>query len=98
MRSLTVKLTLAFLLIGLTGAVMVAFLVRRSTQREFDRFVLDQNQQTLVTNLTQYYQAKGSWEGVETVFRPGQSVAPAQNQGPPPGQGRNLFVLADSSG
>jgi signal transduction histidine kinase len=98
MRSLTVKLTLAFLLIGLIGAVLVAFLVRRSTQREFDRFVLDQNQQTLVTNLTQYYQANQSWDGVETVFRPGQNVPPSKNPGPPSGPGRSLFILADSSG
>jgi two-component system sensor histidine kinase BaeS len=98
MRSLTVKLTLAFLLIGLIGAVMVAFLVRQSTQRQFDRFVFDQNQQTLVTNLAQYYQANGSWEGVETVFRPGQEVAPAQNSGRPAGPGRNPFILADSNG
>ncbi len=48
MRSLSVKLTLAFLLVGLTGAVLVAFLIRRSTLREFDRLVLDQNQQALV--------------------------------------------------
>jgi len=98
MRSLTVKLTLAFLLIGLTGAVMVAFLVRRSTQRQFDRFVLDQNQQTLVSNLIQYYQANRSWTGVETVFRTGQNSPPTQNQGPPSGPGRSLFILTDPSG
>ena len=99
MRSLAVKLTLAFLLVGLTGAVLVAILVRRSTQRQFDRLILDQNQQVLVANLTGYYQEHGSWDGVESAFRPDQGGSP-----PIHGPGtrwearRFLFTIADSDG
>jgi two-component system sensor histidine kinase BaeS len=72
MRSLVVKLTMAFLFVGLTGAILVAALVRQRTQSSFDQLILDQNQQALVTGLTQYYQENGSWNGVETLFLPHQ--------------------------
>ena len=42
MRSLTTKLTLGFLLVGLIAVALVAILARLTTTREFDRFVLDQ--------------------------------------------------------
>ncbi len=99
LRSLAVKFALAFLLVGLIGAGSVAILVRQSTQREFDRLILDQNQQILVANLTRYYQENGSWSGVEKAFRPEQGDA-----FPFPGHGmrwearRNLFTIADADG
>ena len=98
MRSLSVKLTLAFLLVGLIGAVLVAFLIRRATQREFDRLVVDQNQQALVDILTRYYLAAGSWNGVETAFRPGGTNLSAEHHGMPWDSRRNLFMIADSDG
>ena len=39
MRSLTLKLSLAFFLVGIIGAVLVAFLVGLRTRSEFDRFL-----------------------------------------------------------
>jgi len=98
MRSLSVKLTLAFLLVGLIGAVLVAFLIGRATQREFDRLVVDQNQQALVDILTRYYLAAGSWNGVETAFRPGGTNLSAEHHGMPWDSRRNLFMIADSDG
>lgn len=99
MRSLVAKLTLAFLLVGLIGAILVAILVQRYTRREFDQLILDQNQQILVEVLTNYYTANGSWSGVERVFRAG-SRAPQQN--PIPGQRwearRALFTIANAEG
>jgi signal transduction histidine kinase len=70
MRSLTLKLTLAFLLVGLTGAVLVAVIVRQRTRLAFDQFILDREQQALVTNLVEYYLATGSWQGVADVIAP----------------------------
>jgi len=64
MRSLAFKLTLAFLLVGLTGSVLVAVIVRQRTQAAFSQFILTREQQLLVENLTSYYQANGSWQGV----------------------------------
>ena len=39
MRSLVVKLTLAFLVVSLAGIMLVAVLTRQATVAEFDRFV-----------------------------------------------------------
>jgi signal transduction histidine kinase len=99
MRSIAVKLALAFVLVGLIGAVLMAFLVQQSTQRDFSRLVLDQNQQVLVTSLTEYYRTNGSWAGVEDVFR-----LPSGKPFPDPAAGKHeearraLFTLADENG
>ena len=67
MRSLTLKLTLAFLLVGLIGAVLVAVFVGVRTQREFDQFIADRYQQDLVDQLADYYQQAGSWQGIDAI-------------------------------
>jgi len=69
MRSLALKLTLAFLIVGLIGAAFVAVIVHQRTKVEFDRFVLNRNRSKLVEVLGDYYQARGSWKGVERLFR-----------------------------
>ena len=75
-RSLGFKLTLAFLLVGLIGAILMAFFLWRNTQRRFDQFVADRDQFSFTNILAQYYQANGSWEGVQTVFDRGRFQAP----------------------
>ena len=67
MRSLALKLTLAFLIVGLIGAVLVALFVGLRTQSEFDRFVLDRYQQDLVTTLTNWYSDRGSWDNIAAI-------------------------------
>jgi two-component system, OmpR family, sensor histidine kinase BaeS len=69
LRSLAFKLTLAFLIVGLTGAVLVAALVHQRTRTAFDQFIIDQNRQALIADLQQYYQAHGGWEGVGEYLR-----------------------------
>ena len=59
-RSLTLKLTLAFLLVGLTGAILIAVFVGRRTQDEFVRFIVDQRRTDVVGVLQQYYQERGT--------------------------------------
>ncbi len=85
MRSLTLKLTLAFLLVGLTGAALVALVVRERTRSAFDQFLLNRDQQNFIENLLAYYEVTGSWQGVadSLQFSPG---------GPPPpfNGGRNV--------
>jgi two-component system sensor histidine kinase BaeS len=68
MRSLALKLTLAFLLVGLIGAMLMAFFVWRNTERRFDQFVVDRDRASFVSLLVQHYQANGNWNGVEEVF------------------------------
>lgn len=67
MRSLTLKLTLAFLIVGLIGAVLVALFVGLRTRSEFDRFVLDAYQANLLQSVTTYYQQEGSWENIGAI-------------------------------
>ncbi len=103
LRSLTLKLTLAFLLVGVAGIILVAVVVRFYTQREFNKLVVNQNQQVLLTNLVQFYESNQSWAGVEKVLRPGfqVSVQGAPPQFPPNGPveaRQNLFIITDSSG
>jgi len=81
MRSLAFKLTLAFLLVGLTGAVLVAVIVRQTTRLAFDQFILDREQQALVNNLVEYYRATGSWEGAADVFAPRTEAPPPFERG-----------------
>jgi two-component system sensor histidine kinase BaeS len=84
-RSLTFKLTLAFLLVGLTGAVLVAIIIQTRTRVAFGQFIINQQQQTLADTLAQYYQSHGSWEGIADNL---QSILIA----PPPdtNNGRNF--------
>jgi two-component system sensor histidine kinase BaeS len=64
MRSLTLKLTLAFLLVGLIGAILVAVLVGQSTRTGFNRFLSERDQAVLTTTLSEYYVTNGSWAGI----------------------------------
>ena len=68
MRSLSTKLTLAFVLVGVIGAVLVALIVQQRTRSAFGEFLLDRDQEFLVTVLLQYYQLRGSWDGVSSIF------------------------------
>ena len=93
MRSLTVKLILAFLLISVIGIGLAAVLARVVTGREFDRFVMDRARSEFLANAASYYQTHGSWDGAGDYFR--------QSNGPPgPGARPQQapFVLVDQSG
>jgi two-component system sensor histidine kinase BaeS len=81
MRSLSLKLTLAFLFVSVVGVVLVAFIVRQRTQSEFDRFVLDRYQVDLLEDLSTYYERNGSWDEFSGIVahapaRYGRAVAP----------------------
>src|SRR5215213_8724177 len=76
MRSLTAKLTLAFLLVGLTGAILVAVLVGQRTRSEFDRFLSERDRATLVQALGSYYAARNSWAGAGDMLA---HTAPLEN-------------------
>jgi len=68
MRSLTLKLTLAFLIVGVTGALLVAVFINRRIQSAFDRFLLTREEQTMISALLEYYQINGSWEGIDNAL------------------------------
>jgi two-component system, OmpR family, sensor histidine kinase BaeS len=92
MRSLTLKLTLAFLLVGLTGAILVAVLVGGQTRREFDQFVVDRYQVETIAALADYYETNGSWDNLVDYL---QRTRRGQGRIDP---GRAQLILFDSSG
>jgi two-component system sensor histidine kinase BaeS len=64
MRSLAVKLALAFLLVSLTGVVLFAVLFSLRGRSEFDRFLSSRDQQVLIDALKDYYDSNGKWDDV----------------------------------
>jgi two-component system sensor histidine kinase BaeS len=68
MRSITTKLILAFLSIGIVSAAVILFTARWNTQREFINFLSDQNRTSILTSLSTYHLQNGSWDGVEYLF------------------------------
>ena len=90
MRSLTLKLVFAFLTIGLISVAIVVLLARQNTRDEFNRFVIDRRGDDLVTQLTEYYESTGSWNGVQNTITTSST--------PPPSPRPLYFTIADSSG
>lgn len=64
MRSLTLKLILAFLMVGLTVAALVAVFAGEATLNAFGDFLFSQNKDAIVAQLSDYYRAQGSWANV----------------------------------
>jgi signal transduction histidine kinase len=103
LRSLTLKLTLAFLLVGLTGAALVSVFIQRATQSAFDQLVLDQGQTDFIGRVTAYYESHGGWDGItETLFTRPQTQRPVEAIGDRPAQPwqrpPKVFLLVDASG
>ena len=67
MRSLALKLTLAFLFVGLIGAVLVAVFVGVRTQREFDQFINDRYRQDMVQEAADYYIQHDGWQDISAI-------------------------------
>jgi signal transduction histidine kinase len=98
MRSLALKLTLAFLAVGLAGIALVALLAGRVTATEFGQFVAAENQQALAAQLAAYYRTNGSWTGVENLLH-GEMMGGGGMMGGGHGMlGGGGFVLVDASG
>ncbi len=72
MRSITLKLILSFLVIGLISIFIIILLARQNTRTEFNRFIAGDRGENLMTELVNYHQTHGSWDGVETAITPGE--------------------------
>ena len=88
--SLLGKLLLAFLCLLLTIALPVAFFNWRASTREVRRFVSEQEKSQFVKQMTDYYQAHGSWVGLQ------ETLENRFLNGPP--EGRPAFSLLDNQG
>ena len=80
-RSLAAKLTLAFLLVGLTGSILVTVITQQRTRTAFRNFVFTQEQRALAQSLVYYYQVTGSWSGVVDDLSRIQAYIPIQPDG-----------------
>jgi len=95
MNKLWIQLTLAFSLVTVTGVVLVALLANRQVSADFRSFVAQSQVQDspIVTELSDYYQAHGSWAGVERVLRDFAGVGRGMM-----GRGGPTMILADAAG
>ena len=97
MRSISSKLILAFLSIGVVSVLIIAITAVWSTRAEFFRFLSDQTQTDIVTQLTDHHRTYGSWQRVETIFMDGNN-GPQPGGGPDPHLRRQFFALANEDG
>jgi signal transduction histidine kinase len=100
MRSISFKLILAFLSIGIISVAVIFVTATLNTRAEFIRYLTDQTQNDVVTQLSTYYQQSGSWEGVESVLHPdGDEQGPGSGPGGP-GPNRRFypFTLTNANG
>lgn len=96
MRSISSKLILAFLSIGIVSVLIIAVTAVWSTRAEFIRFLSDQTQTDLTSRLSEYHRTYGTWEQVESIFVYGNNAG-QPNSGP--GHWRKQpFALADEAG
>ena len=98
MRSLTYKLVLAFVLVGLIGAGLVALLVREFAVRAFDRLVVDRARIEFYDDVTALYQRVGNWPAVLghlAELRRDPPPDPLTGEPRPPPR---LFPLANQNG
>ncbi|MEW6406660.1 MAG: hypothetical protein AB1649_33175, partial [Chloroflexota bacterium] len=102
MRSITLKLIAAFLIIGLVSILVVVLIAQWNTSQEFNKFVSTRNTEELTTRLTDYYVSHGgSWDGIgETIQKSSdhQSPNPDDPQGLPAPDNDFRFVLTDANG
>src|SRR5262245_51900433 len=64
----TLKLSLAFFLVDIIVAVLLAFLFGLRTRSEFNRFLSEHDQAILLQALENYYATEGSWSGVSEIL------------------------------
>jgi two-component system sensor histidine kinase BaeS len=98
MRSISTKLILAFLSIGIVSVAIIFLTARWNTRAEFIRFLTDQNQSDVIAQLTNYYAANGTWVGAEIIWyqqNNGHPQSGYEHGGPPR---RMPFTLTDQNG
>ena len=92
MRSISTKLILAFLSIGVLSVAIIFITARWNTRAEFIRFLSDQNQTDVITRLSEYHLANGTWLQVNTIFIQQSNGYFPDHRPPLP------FTLADANG
>ena len=100
MRSISTKLIVAFLSIGVISVAIIFITARMNTRQEFINFLSDQSKSNIAVTLASYHQQNGSWDGVEFVFIQ-NTDRPSQGMGMGPGPHMAMmqpFALTDKDG
>jgi two-component system sensor histidine kinase BaeS len=92
---LGLKLTLAFLIVGLLGVVLVALLAGQTTQSLFRQFNFDQYQAGLVVRLQTYYSEHQGWVGISDQM---SQIEGVRIDRPAPERPPGILTLTDSGG
>ncbi len=82
-RSITTRLILAFLLIGITVLALASGITYWLTVRDFKQLTFDQARNRFVSDMVFYYQTHGGWDGVLEYYQLRNTAASRLN--PPPG-------------
>jgi two-component system OmpR family sensor kinase/two-component system sensor histidine kinase BaeS len=111
LRSLSVKLTMGFLLVAVVAVGLVAVLANRATTRQFEVYVSQGKQrraELLAPEFAAYYERAGGWSGVEAwmaALPMEQSTGQRRGQGGAAGSTDRLLLaspdgrlIADSAG
>ncbi len=101
MKSISTKLTLAFLAVSLTVVGLAGLFTWQATLREFETVVVERIQGDFTAKVSAYYQEHGSWQGImPNLFpRPVQPLHPPDpNQNFQPQPAPLVFALADQNG
>jgi signal transduction histidine kinase len=80
-RSLVWKLTLAFVLVAITSAALVAVFIRLTSSDRLGQLVVDQQRSSLQASLASYYTTNGSWNNLSVQWQQllTQSSSPSGN-------------------
>lgn len=107
-RSITTRLILAFLLVGMTVVGLASGITYLLTVREFKQLAFNQARDRFIADMAFYYQTHGSWDGVlayyqlrstaSSRFNPPPGAPESSTAGAPPPQQTIFFALADKNG
>ena len=104
-RSITLRLILAFLLVGITVVALASGITYWLTVREFKQLTFDQARDRFAAEMTFYYESHGGWDGVLNYYQLRSAVrSPFEmqmNGRQEPGGGprqRLFFALAGADG
>lgn len=67
-RSILIKMILAFLLISLITVALLIASASYNTSREFNTYLVDQDNTTISNHFINYYKQNGSWNGVSNTI------------------------------
>jgi signal transduction histidine kinase len=95
MRSITLKLVLAFLFISSVSILLIVIFIRYTTDREFRRFAATNDRYNLIETLQDYYLVHGSWTGIEGAELFMRYPAPGDKIPPRP---YNVLTVTDHYG